>query len=100
VIPLLLALGFAVAATVPIRISMRDVSIAVGSVLTWALVACITPRHPVPETPGNDHTYAPFVLTLAALSLILIAGASLAERATCARRQRQVVDDQVAVDTA
>jgi hypothetical protein len=100
VIPLILALGFTVAATLPIRITMRDVSIAVGSVCAWALVASITPRHPVPVTPGNDHTYAPFVLTLAALSLILIAGASLADRATFARRRRQVVDDQVAVDTA
>jgi hypothetical protein len=100
VIPLFAALAFTVAATIPIRITMRDVSIAVGAVGAWALVAMVTPRHPVPVTPGNDHPYAPFVLTLAALSLTLIAGASLAERATFARRQRQVVDDQVAVDTA
>lgn len=100
VIPLFASLAFTVAATVPIRITMRDVSIAVGSVGTWALIAMVTPRHPVPETPGNDHPYAPFVLVLAALSLALIAGASIAERATFARRQRQVVDDQVAVDTA
>jgi hypothetical protein len=100
VIPLLAALVFTVLATLPMRISLRDVSVAVGAVAGWAIVAIVTPRHPIAATPGNDHPYAPFVLILAALSLTLIAGASLAERATFARRKRQGVDDQVALDTA
>jgi hypothetical protein len=99
VIPLFAALGCVIAATVPMRIKPRDVSIATAAVLAWALAAMAAPRHPVPVTPGNDHTYAPFVLILAALALALVAGTSLAQRATFARRRRQVVNDQVALDS-
>ncbi|MBJ7458064.1 MAG: hypothetical protein JHD02_02635 [Thermoleophilaceae bacterium] len=100
VIPLIASLVCVIVATVPMRIKARDVSIATGAVVAWAIVAMSVPRHPVPATPGNDHTYAPFVLVLAALALALVAGTSLAERATFARRRRQVVDDQVALDSA
>src|SRR4029079_7335704 len=92
VIPLLAALACVIAATVPLRIRPRDISIATAAVLAWAIAAMAAPRHPVPVTPGNDHTYAPFVLVLAALALALVAVTPLAERATFARRKRQVVD--------
>jgi hypothetical protein len=100
VIPLAAALACVIAATMPMRIRPRDVSIATAAVLAWALAAMAAPRHPLPDTPGNDHPYAPFVLILAALALALVAGTSLAERATFARQRRQRIDDQVALDSA
>lgn len=100
VIPLLASLICVIAATVPMRIKPRDVSIATAAVVTWAIAASIAPRRPVPVTVGADHAYAPFVWILAALALALVAGTALAQRATFARRRRQVVDDQVALDSA
>jgi hypothetical protein len=100
VIPLIASFACVIAATLPMRIKRRDVAIAVGSVIAWAIAASIAPRRPVPQFPGNDHPYAPFVWILAALALALIAGTVIAQRATFARRQRQVVDDQVVLDSA
>lgn len=98
-IPLFASLICVIAATLPMRIRPRDVSIATAAVLAWAIAASIAPRHPVPQFPGNDHAYAPFVWMLAALALALVASTALAQRATFARR-RQVVDDQVVLDSA
>jgi hypothetical protein len=99
VIPLVASLGCVIAATVPMRIRPRDVSIATAAVVAWAFAAMAAPRHPIPETIGNNHPYAPFVLILAAIAMVVVASTSLAERATFARRRRQVVNDQVALDT-
>lgn len=99
VLPLVAALGCAVAATLPIQITARDVSIAVAGVLAWAAVAIVTPRHPVALTPGENHPYGPFVLIVAAAALLLIAVASVAGWGRFARR-RDVVDEQVALDSA
>lgn len=99
-IPLFASLIVVIAATLPMRIKPRDVTIATAAVLTWAIAASIAPRRPVPQFPGNDHAYAPFVWMLAALALALVAGTALAQRATFARRNRQVVDDQVVLDSA
>jgi hypothetical protein len=85
-IPLVASLVLAVAATVPIRIG-RDVWVAVSAVGTWAMIAIITPHRPKPVTPGFDHPYAPFVLIAAAIALLAVAGAVLAQKATFARRQ-------------
>jgi hypothetical protein len=86
VIPLFASLVLAVVATVPIRIG-RDVWVAVSAVATWAMIAIITPHRPKPVTPGFDHPYAPFVLIAAAIALLAVAGAVLAQKATFARRQ-------------
>ena len=99
-IPLFASLICVIAATLPMRIKPRDVLIATSSVVVWAVAASIAPRHPVPQFPGNEHAYAPFVWMLAALALALVAGTALAQRATFARRNRQVVDDQVVLDSA
>lgn len=100
VIPLVGALGCAVGASLPLRITARDASIAAAGVLAWALVAIVTPRHPVAITPGENHPYAPFVIILAAAALLAILAASVAQRATFARDRRDVVDEQVALDSA
>lgn len=99
VIPLVAALGCCFAATIPMRIRQRDVSIAIGAVAAWAIVAMVTPHRPVPTTPGNDHPYAPFVLILSGMALLAIIAASVADRTFFARR-RDVVDEQVALDSA
>lgn len=100
VIPLVAALALTVAATVPMRVRPRDAWIAAAAVSGWALAAMLAPRHPVALTPGNDHPYAPFVLILAAAALLAVATASVASRATFARRRREVIDDKVALESA
>lgn len=99
-LPLVAALGCAVAATTPMRITLRDCSIATGGVLLWALVAIVTPRHPDAITPGANHPYGPFVLIVAGAALLTIVAASLAQRAAFSRGRRNVVDEQVALDSA
>ncbi|MFT4048686.1 MAG: hypothetical protein QM648_02470 [Solirubrobacterales bacterium] len=100
VIPLVAALAVTVAATVPVRIRPRDAWVGIAAVTAWALVACVTPRHPVPTTPGNDHPFAPFVVILTIAAITSIGAASVADRAHFARRRRQLVDDQIALDSA
>ena len=98
-IPLITSLALAVAAT-PLRIAWRDVALAATTVCAWALVAITTPRRPLAVRPGADHPYAPFVLAVAGFALVLLVLASVARLWPPRGQRRDVVDEQVVLDSA
>ncbi len=96
VIPLVAGLIAAVLATHPLAANARDAAIAAVAVLAWASWSMIAPHRPDAVVAGPEHPWAPFVIVVAAISLLTIPLVSALARVDGG----EVVDDQVAGDPA
>ncbi len=92
VIPLVAGLIAAVLASHPLAARARDAAIGAAAVLAWAGWSMIAPHRPDAVVAGPEHPWAPFVIIVAAISLLTIPLVSALAR----RTGGEVVDDEVA----